>query len=131
AHDYWVKNPKSIEELELKQQEKFWQIQQPVIYSSAWQNSLKRWAGKALKTPYLLQLSEQHAKNGEAISQPFLLHLSRLSLMLADHNYSSLGTDVDSVKKRVKGSDEFKDLAANTDRTTGEIKQSLDEHLLG
>jgi len=131
AHDYWVKNPKTLEELELKQQDKFWQIQQPVIYSSTWQNSLKRWASKALKTPYLLQLSELHVKNGEAISQPFLLHLSRLSLMLADHNYSSLGTDIDSIKKRVKGSGEFKDLAANTNQATGEIKQSLDEHLLG
>lgn len=38
-----------------------------------------------------MALSESAQKN--AIADPFLLQLSRLSLMVGDHNYSSLKSD--------------------------------------
>lgn len=124
ATDYWVKNPKAVDECAKSKQDDFWKIDNPVIASAAWQKHLKRWAGKALKDTALMQLSEAN----ETIANPLLLHLSRLCLMLGDHNYSSLAVDD---KRRVKGSQNFTHLAANTDRETGEIKQPLDEHLIG
>jgi CRISPR-associated endonuclease/helicase Cas3 len=54
------------------------------------------------------------------------MHLARLSLMLADHHYSSLPADS---AQRVKG-DGDSPLFANTD-SAGALKQALDEHLLG
>lgn len=60
-------------------------------------------------------------------SSPYLLHLSRLALMLADHYYSSEPSHPRYGDKAVKG----KTLYANTDRQTGTLKQRLDEHLIG
>ncbi len=54
---------------------------------------------------------------------PYVMHLSRLTLMLADHHYSSLPAN-----PRLGDSD-FP-AHANTDRA-GALKQRLDEHLLG
>jgi len=60
------------------------------------------------------------------LENPYAMHMSRLALMLADHHYSSLA----DTKKRVKGIPDYP-LYANTIRTTGELNQRLDEHLLG
>ena len=131
AHDYWVRNPKSINDngMTEKQQLSFWQFEDLVIYSPLWQRKLKRWIKKATMHPQLQRLSQQAVEQKQAISDPFLLHLSRLCLMVGDHNYSSLDAND---KRRVQGSHEFKDkLAANTDRKTNQIKQALDEHLIG
>ncbi|MBR7552222.1 hypothetical protein KC220_27140, partial [Mycobacterium tuberculosis] len=74
----------------------------------------------------LQQLSQQN----KAIANPFLLLLSRMSVMVADHNYSSLKTE--DKAKRVKGSKDWETkLTANTDRKSKEPNQALDEHLLG
>lgn len=60
------------------------------------------------------------------LNNPFVMHLSRLSLMLADHHYSRLeGTH----SERAKGIDNYP-LLANTCRD-GQPNQRLDEHLLG
>lgn len=129
AYDYWVKNPKSIKEMSTSQQANFWQFDELVIHSETWQKKLTRWTKKARQHPHLLALSTQATENKASISNPFLLQLSRLCLMVGDHNYSSLAIDD---KRRVLGSLDFKDrLAANTDRQSGEIKQPLDEHLIG
>jgi CRISPR-associated endonuclease/helicase Cas3 len=129
AHDYWVRNPRSFDEMTETQQTSFWQFDELVIYSPLWQRKLKRWTKKAALHPQLQQLSQHATVHQYAISDPFLLHLSRLCLMIGDHNYSSLDAND---KRRVRGSIEFKDkLAANTDRQTNEIKQALDEHLIG
>lgn len=129
AHDYWVRNPKSIDDMNATEQDHFWQFAELVIYSPLWQRKLKRWAKKAALHPQLQQLSQQATEQRQAISDPFLLHLSRLCLMIGDHNYSSLDAND---KRRVQGSPDFKDkLAANTDRQTNKIKQALDEHLIG
>lgn len=60
------------------------------------------------------------------LDDPYVMHLSRLSLMLADHHYSSLTNKAD----RVVGETNYA-LYANTDRKTGKRCQPLDEHLLG
>ncbi|PJE78303.1 CRISPR-associated nuclease/helicase Cas3 subtype I-F/YPEST [invertebrate metagenome] len=89
--------------------------------SSLWQKSLKRWAAKALQHPALMHLPE--------INNPLLMHLSRLCLMVGDHNYSSLDSDD---KRRVAGDKNLTHhLIANTCRPSGEPKQALDEHLMG
>ena len=88
--DYWVKNPKSLEEMTKAQLKDFWQFEHLVINSPAWQKNIKRWSKKALNDPTLMQLSQQAVDDNKAISDPFLLHISRLCLMVGDHNYSSL-----------------------------------------
>ncbi|WP_288132659.1 type I-F CRISPR-associated helicase Cas3f [Microbulbifer sp.] len=60
------------------------------------------------------------------LDNPYVMHLARLSLMLADHHYSSLSDPA----KRVRGAADFS-LWANTNRETGKLNQPLDEHLLG
>jgi len=128
--DYWVKNPKSIDEMTQTQLKNFWQFENLVINSAIWQKNIRRWSKKALNDPALMQLSQQASDDNKAISDPFLLHLSRLCLMVGDHNYSSLKEDD---KRCISVDSQFKKLAANTDRTasTPTVKQSLEEHLLG
>jgi len=128
--EYWVKNPKSIDEMTSAQLKNFWQFEHLVINSAIWQKSIRRWSKKALNDPTLMQLSQQAIDDNKAISDPFLLHLSRLCLMVGDHNYSSLKEDD---KRCISVDSQFKKLAANTDRTasTPTVKQSLEEHLLG
>ncbi len=67
-----------------------------------------------------LALIEQAMSDG---SYRLILHHARLCLMLGDHNYSS--QDAAQDWKDTTG------LFANTDRETGELKQKLDEHLMG
>ncbi|WP_323012451.1 type I-F CRISPR-associated helicase Cas3f [Castellaniella sp.] len=62
----------------------------------------------------------------DCLRDPFLMHVSRLALMLGDHHYSGL----EAKEERVKGEDDFP-LFANTNRATGKPLQRLDEHLLG
>ena len=126
AIPFWVKNPKSIEEMTTKEKEQFFSFDNLVLNSPDWQKQVKRYAKKAQQDVVLQQLSQQSTP----IANPFLLMLSRLSVMVADHNYSSL-TNADKAK-RVQGSKAWEDkLIANTDRKTGEKNQALDEHLLG
>lgn len=108
--DYWVKNPKSLEEMTKTQLKKFWQFEDLVINSSAWQKNIRRWSKKALNDPTLMQLSQQAIDDDKAISDPFLLHLSRLCLMVGDHNYSSLKP---SDSRCITVDSSFKSLAAN------------------
>lgn len=63
---------------------------------------------------------------GDCLRDPFIMHVSRLALMLADHHYSGLEAE----EERTAGEDGFP-LFANTKRDTGELLQPLDEHLLG
>ncbi len=62
----------------------------------------------------------------EMIEDPFVMHLSRLCLMLADHDYS--GRISPEARLPVKSGWE---VFANTDWNTGKLNQPLDEHLLG
>jgi CRISPR-associated endonuclease/helicase Cas3 len=63
---------------------------------------------------------------GDWLSNPYVMHLSRLSLMLADHHYSSL-TGKDPGRVEVPRG---YPLYANTN-DKGDFNQTLDEHLLG
>jgi CRISPR-associated endonuclease/helicase Cas3 len=78
--------------------------------SSKWLKDVKKWAGK---------LSEAKGLLTDANIRIVLSH-ARLSLMLADHFYSSQNSDRKWGKAK---------LFANTDGN-GDLKQSLDEHLV-
>ena len=70
------------------------------------------------------------------IADPYMLHTARLCLMIGDHHYSGEDFKYDSSDtlqehpKQRFGSDGFQ-LYANTDRKTGDLKQQLDDHLIG
>lgn len=72
----------------------------------------------------ILARPEMLSRAEELGDDPFVTHLARLGLMLADHYYSGLPTDPQLGDKKFP-------LFANTDRETGKVKQRLDEHLIG
>lgn len=87
---------------------------------------LPKWRAQAAKlATRLLALSNKPGR-GDWLDNPYVMHLARLSLMLADHHYSGLPSDS---AERVKGDTGYH-LYANTDKD-GRLKQPLDEHLLG
>lgn len=107
----WVWNPLS----QHKKPESFWQLAQVSTTDTAWLKRLQRWAKKALSDRSLMALINQ----GE-VNDRFLLHFSRLSLMLGDYHFSSQeGTIKDPSA-----------LLANTNKA-GEPRQGLSEHLIG
>lgn len=66
----------------------------------------------------------------QPLANPFVMHLSRLCLMLADHHYSRLeDSPADRAERLNLNSGSA--LLANTIRKTGNHNQPLDEHLLG
>lgn len=93
----------------------FWQFKHIVTQSRAWQKVMARWAKKALNHPALFSSSY--------MEDPFVLLLTRLSLVAGDHYYSSQGSNTEL-------GDKTRVLYANTDEK-GDVKQALDEHLLG
>ncbi|KRE83516.1 type I-F CRISPR-associated helicase Cas3 [Rhodanobacter sp. Soil772] len=78
----------------------------------------------------LLDLKSRH--DADWLGNPYVMHLSRLCLMLADHHYSSLGVDKDGkpVAERLRFVQRDQTVFANTLRP-GVMNQSLLEHLLG
>ena len=84
------------------------------------------WRKRAARLARRLQTLIQKPGQTGWTANPYVMHLSRLSLMLADHHYSSLTEKSD----RVAGEKNYP-LYANTDRKTGKYNQPLDEHLLG
>jgi len=85
--------------------------------SKEWCRQIKRWA-TSLKNN--LPLLESAIQDG---SFRLVLHHARLGLMLGDHFYSS--------QDAAKNWQNSTGLFANTDRDTSELKQKLDEHLVG
>lgn len=75
------------------------------------------------------RLLSLHAQPGKGcwLSNPYVMHISRLCLMLADHHYSSLSGEDPG---RVQGTENYP-LYANTNGGPGDFNQTLDEHLLG
>lgn len=85
--------------------------------SKPWAAQLKKWARR------LLACKDQAHRALEDGSYRVIVHHARLALMLGDHFYSSQQADPkwpDAVA-----------LFANTDRKTKQLKQRLDEHLVG
>jgi CRISPR-associated endonuclease/helicase Cas3 len=85
--------------------------------SSLWIKEVKKWAAKLHG---VLPLAKTALIDG---SYRVVVHHARLSLMLGDHIYSS--------KEAQVGWKTTVDLYANTDRKTKQLKQKLDEHLVG
>lgn len=71
-------------------------------------------------------IERRRLRNDDWLDNPYVMHLARLGLMLADHHYSGLPANS---PLRVRGDGNTR-LYANTDRG-GVLKQPLDEHLLG
>ncbi|MBE0508861.1 MAG: type I-F CRISPR-associated helicase Cas3, partial [Marinospirillum sp.] len=115
AHNWnEIYQPASAEQIE-----PYWQMAGalPVI-ESKWRAQASRFARR---------LHEVHEKSGsDWLNNPYVMHLARLSLMLADHHYSSLSS---GSPERISG-DGQTGLYANTS-ADGSLKQPLDEHLLG
>ena len=86
------------------------------LCSEHWCNKAHSFAGRALRRPSLLA--------NDWLADTFTLHLSRMVLMLADHHYSAH-------EVTPKWQDNDYRVHANTDRTSGQLKQQLDEHLIG
>jgi CRISPR-associated endonuclease/helicase Cas3 len=70
-------------------------------------------------------VSKPGAAPDSLLNNPFIMHLSRLSLMLADHHYSGLSGGHPERVKVTPGNP----LLANTQN--GQANQPLDEHLVG
>jgi CRISPR-associated endonuclease/helicase Cas3 len=85
----------------------------------------KKWRTQAAKLASRL-LALQQRREDKWLDNAYVMHLARLSLMLADHYYSSLPKDS---PQRASGNGNTK-LYANTDKD-GSPKQPLDEHLIG
>lgn len=85
--------------------------------SGPWIKQIKKWASKALQQQALM---EQAMESG---AWRLVLHHSRLTLMLGDHYYSSQPEDTKWQSPLM--------LYANTDRASKQLKQKLDEHLVG
>lgn len=84
------------------------------------------WRKRATRLAQRLLDRLPHMRAGGWLNDPYVMHLSRLGLMLADHHYSSLTNKQD----RVEGEAGYP-LHANTRRDTGAPNQGLDEHLMG
>lgn len=96
---------------------KVWQFQNGTVFRShRWCQRARYIASRALKHPNLLPQA--------TLSDPFSSHLARLGIMLADHVYSSR-------EAKPQWQDPNYRVYANTDRSTGKLKQQLDEHNAG
>lgn len=103
---------------EREQIEPYWNLAGPLpVIEPTWRKKAARLAQS------LLDLRQQ--RDDQWLHNSYVMHLARLSLMLADHHYSSL----EDSPLRVKGDGNTK-LYANTARDNT-LKQPLDEHLLG
>lgn len=96
----------------------YWQFPQGLpTQHTAWRQRASRMARRLLAMP---------GRHETVMANPFVMHLSRLALMLADHHYSSLeGPSAERVAVKDPGQ-----LLANT-RSNGQPNQTLTEHLLG
>jgi len=85
------------------------------------------WRRRASKLASRL-LEYKRTRDENWLDNPFVMHLARLSLMLADHHYSSLSDPV----QRESGLENYP-LYANTISKNGQtsFNQPLDEHLIG
>ena len=105
--------------------EAFWHFPQGLPVAN------RKWQQRAARVAKgLLARQAQHANDTggfNPLANPFVMHLSRLCLMLADHYYSGL-TEADSGERlRVEPCNT---LFANT-KAGGQPNQPLDEHLIG
>ena len=85
----------------------------------------KTWCDEAQKLAFrALSRNSFYQLNTKWLYDKYTLHIARMSLMLADHHYSSLVANKDAWDFSYKA-------YANSDRKTKQLKQKLDEHLIG
>lgn len=115
-----------LDDTDAKLQAACWRFKSLPFDSSHWRKHVGKTALGILKRPALLG-----PQAGAILFSPYVLHLSRLALMLADHYYSSQPSHArygDPVRRGAKP------LYANSLRGKGEtpqFNQRLDEHLIG
>lgn len=85
------------------------------------------WRRRAARLAQKLLLLRTKPGKGDWLANPYVMHVSRLCLMLADHHYSSLTGKGAGRVEVPKGYP----LYANTKGNFGDFNQTLDEHLLG
>ncbi|MGM0439638.1 MAG: type I-F CRISPR-associated helicase Cas3f [Chlamydiota bacterium] len=85
------------------------------LRSETWRLKARKLAKRALKYPDFIK---------DWMDDRFSMHMARMILMLSDHCYSSNDATVNWQDKNYKA-------YANTDRHTKQLKQKLDEHLIG
>ncbi len=116
----WNETPHSAD---AKAIARYWYFPEALpVTTPHWHKQASRIAARLLKLLARPDRGPQH----RWLTNPFVMHLSRLALMLADHHYSSLqGKDPDrtSVPPGYP-------LYANT-TGAGQYNQTLDEHLIG
>jgi CRISPR-associated endonuclease/helicase Cas3 len=105
-----------------------WEFSRGLPFESAhWREHIRKSASALLSRPTLLDTGAD-----ERLASPYLLHLARLTLMLADHHYSSLETQA---RYGDPATGTRKTLYANTrrdhDNDARQLNQRLDEHLIG
>ena len=90
------------------------------------------WRKRAARLAERLLALQRTPGRGDWLANPYVMHVSRLCLMLADHHYSSLSVDSKGVRAlgRVVGQNGYP-LYANTYGSPSQLNQTLDEHLLG
>lgn len=113
---HWNEKRQSAESAQIQA---FWQFKQELPVQ------LPQWRAQASKVARKLLALVQQPDKGQWLDNPYVMHLARLSLMLADHHYSNLP----AIPQRQEQADP-KALYANTD-SNGQLKQRLEEHLLG
>lgn len=105
------------------------------VTTSAWRKQAARYARKLLER-------SQAPNQGHVLHDPFVMHVARLCLMLADHHYSSLTDQAARAPYLSKGyplyantrSDHYQNNSYSRmkDKRQGPLfNQTLDEHLLG
>lgn len=90
------------------------------------------WRKRSARLAERLLALQRMPDRGDWLSNPYVMHVSRLCLMLADHHYSSLSVDSKGKRAagRVTGQKDYP-LYANTYGSPSQLNQALDEHLLG
>ena len=107
---------KKFSQNEIKQ---LWNFKKGLPFKSAtWCHKARDIALRALNRDEMISGEQNWLQN------PFFMHVSRMCLMIGDHIYSA------RVEKE-KWQDKKYKVSANTDRDTGDLKQKLDEHLIG
>jgi len=91
--------------------------------------TVQTWRKRAARHARQLLPIVQAQPERDWLKDPFIAHVSRLCLMLADHYYSSQGLDAKSMAVRAAFRNPKYPLHANT--TNGRLNQTLDEHLSG
>jgi CRISPR-associated endonuclease/helicase Cas3 len=103
--------------IEAPEAEEYWDLPADLFLrlGEKWQKRVRKYAARLEALPHFPH------------SDPFVLHLARLILMLADHKVSAEAAQ--KSHEQPKSTSRRKELHANTDRH-GNLKQTLPEHLL-